>query len=83
MYHTYALYNLGDVLAILTQSDKLQKKMQFREAGPTIFSKDCKLMKIFHKIVYVVTTTSDYITTQEYFEILKYAIKITYSIFII
>ena len=75
MYHTYALYNLGDVLAILTQSDKLRKKMQFREAGPTIFSKDCKLMKIFHKIMYVVTTTSDYITTQEYFEVLDIKIR--------
>ena len=75
MYHIYALYNLGDVLAILTQSDKLRKKMQFREAGPTIFSKDCKSMKIFHKIVYVVTTTSDYITTQEYFEILDIKIR--------
>ena len=39
-----ALYNLGDVLAILTRWAKLRKKMQFREAGPTIFLKDCKLM---------------------------------------
>ena len=72
MYHIYALYNLGDVLAILTQSDKLRKKMQFREAGPTIFSKDCKLMKIFHKIVYVVATTIIHQTTLPLKNILRY-----------